>query len=384
MGRILLLLLLVAAAAHAVTPAADRPGKYLPLLKGKRVALVVNQTSMVGSTHLADFLLSRGVNVRKIFAPEHGFRGRADAGAQVKNGRDRETGLPVISLYGKHKKPTKAMLRGIDIVLFDIQDVGVRFYTYLSTLHNVMEAAAERHIPLIVLDRPNPNGHYIDGPVLKRKFRSFVGLDPVPIVYGMTIGEYAQMLNGEGWLKGAVKADLRVVKLKGYTHATPYRLPIKPSPNLPTERAVALYPSLALFEGTQFSAGRGTPTPFELYGAPGYTRKSFCFTPKPMPGASHPKHRGKCCYGVDLRSLPVERIRSQKRLNLGYLLDACRHYSDKKRFFLNSGTFLDKLAGSDRLRKQLEAGWSEAQIRKSWESDLRRFKKIREKYLLYR
>ena len=383
MGRILLLLLLVVAAAHAVTPAADRPDKYLPLLKGKRVALVVNQTSMVGTTHLADFLLSKGVNVRKIFAPEHGFRGRADAGAKLKDGRDGRTGLPLISLYGKHKKPTKAMLRGIDVIVFDIQDVGVRFYTYLSTLHYVMEAAAEQHIPLIVLDRPNPNGHYIDGPVLQRKFRSFVGLDPVPIVYGMTIGEYAKMLNGEGWLKGGMKADLRVIKLQGYTHATPYRLPIKPSPNLPTERAVALYPSLALFEGTQFSAGRGTSTPFELYGAPGYTKKSFCFTPKPMPGASSPKHKGKCCYGVDLRRVPVERIRSEKRLNLGYLLDAYRHYSDKKHFFPNSGKFFDKLAGSDRLRKQLEAGWSEAQIRKSWESDLRRFKKIREKYLLY-
>ena len=383
MGRILLFWLLVAAAANAVTPAADRPGKYLPLLKGKRVALVVNQTSMVGTTHLADFLLSKGVHVRKIFAPEHGFRGRADAGAQVKNGRDRETDLPVISLYGKHKKPTKAMLRGIDIILFDIQDVGVRFYTYLSTLHYVMEAAAKQHIPLIVLDRPNPNGHYIDGPVLQRKFRSFVGLDPVPVVYGMTIGEYARMLNGEGWLKGGAKANLRVIKLQGYTHAMPYRLPIKPSPNLPSERAVALYPSLALFEGTQFSVGRGTPTPFELYGAPGYTKKSFCFTPKPMPGATHPKHMGSCCYGVDLRDVPVTKVRSEKRLHLGYLIDAYRHYSDKKRFFSNGGTFFDKLAGSDQLRKQLAADWSEVQIRKSWQADLERFWKIREKYLLY-
>ena len=275
------------------------------------------------------------------------------------------------------------MLRGIDIILFDIQDVGVRFYTYLSTLHYVMEAAAEQHIPLIVLDRPNPNGHYVDGPVLKRKFRSFVGLDPVPIVYGMTIGEYAKMLNGEGWLKGGVTADLRVIKLQGYTHDTPYSLPLKPSPNLPTERAVALYPSLALFEGTQFSAGRGTPTPFELYGAPGYTKKKFCFTPRPMPGASRPKHQGKCCYGIDLRNVPVEKIRSEKQLHLGYLIDAYRHYNNKRKFFPNGGKFFDKLAGSDRLRRQLEAGWSEAEIRKGWQKDLERFKRIREKYLLY-
>lgn len=378
------LFLSFATAEETVVPAAVRTVLYLPMLSHKRVALVVNQTSRVGSTHLADFLLAKGVAVRKIFAPEHGFRGMVDAGAQVKNGRDRTTGLPVISLYGKYKKPTKAMLRGIDIIVFDIQDVGVRFYTYLSTLHYVMEAAAKQHIPLIVLDRPNPNGHYVDGPVLKRKFRSFVGLDPVPVVYGMTIGEYAKMLNGEGWLKGGIKADLCVIRLQGYTHDTPYRLPVKPSPNLPTERAVVLYPSLAFFEGTQFSAGRGTTAPFERYGAPGYTQKRFCFTPSPMPGASRPKHQGKCCYGVDLGSVPVEKIRSEKRLHLGYLIDAYRHYNDEKRFFLNGGKFFDKLAGSDRLRKQLEAGWSEAQIRKSWEADLEKFKKIREKYLLYR
>lgn len=256
--------------AGKITPAAERPELYLPLLKDKRIALVVNHSSLVGKEHLLDFLLKHGVKVQKIFAPEHGFRGKADAGAHIKNSFDTQTGLPIISLYGKHKKPTPADLRGIDLILFDIQDVGVRFYTYLSTLHYIMEAGMEQDIPVVILDRPNPNGHYIDGPVLQKKYRSFVGLHPVPVVYGMTIGEYAKMIKGEGWLKGGKNVQLTVVPLNNYTHQSFYSLPINPSPNLPNDRAVSLYPSLAFFEGTVISAGRGTKKPFQLYCAEEY------------------------------------------------------------------------------------------------------------------
>ncbi len=263
--------------AGKIIPAAEQPDLYLPLLKGKRIALVVNHSSLVRKGHLVDYLLKHGIKVQKIFAPEHGFRGKADAGAHIKNSRDTQTGLRIISLYGKHKKPTKADLNGIDLILFDIQDVGVRFYTYLSTLHYIMEAGEEQHIPIIVLDRPNPNGHYIDGPLLQKKYRSFVGLHPVPVVYGMTIGEYATMINGEGWLKSARKVALTVVPLANYTHRSFYSLPVKPSPNLPNDMAVILYPSLAFFEGTVISAGRGTKKPFQLYGAPKYKVKKFFF-----------------------------------------------------------------------------------------------------------
>jgi len=379
------LILLISTTLHAgkITPAADRPDLYLPQLKGKRVALVVNHSSLIGRSHLVDSLLKHNIKVQKIFAPEHGFRGKADAGAHVKNSRDRKTGLPIISLYGKHKKPTKRDLAGVDLIVFDIQDVGVRFYTYLSTLHYVMEAAAERHIPVMVLDRPNPNGHYVDGPVLQKKFRSFVGLDPVPVVYGMTIGEYARMLNGEGWLKHGVKADLTVIPLAGYTHKSSYSLPVKPSPNLPNDRAVALYPSLAFFEGTAISTGRGTAKPFQLYGAPKYTQKRFSFIPRSRPGAKYPKHRAKKCYGINLSRIPLSKIHARRSLDLSYLLDAYAHYSDKKHFFLNGGKFFDKLAGTDSLKKQIAAGVSEANIRKSWKRDLVKFRKIREKYLLY-
>lgn len=369
--------------AGKITLAADRPEIYLPLLDGKHVALVVNQSSLVGKKHLVDYLLKHGIKVKKIFAPEHGFRGNADAGAHVKNSRDRKTGLPIISLYGKHKKPTKNDLKGIDMIVFDIQDVGVRFYTYLSTLHYVMEAAAEQYIPVMVLDRPNPNGHYVDGPVLQRKYRSFVGLDPVPVVYGMTIGEYARMLNGEGWLKHGVKTDLRVIPLAGYTYRSRYSLPVKPSPNLPNDRAVMLYPSLAFFEGTAISAGRGTGKPFQLYGAPKYMRKKFSFVPQSRPGAKYPKYKGKRCYGVDLSRIDMQKYRSRGKLYLGYLRDAYRHYADKKHFFPNGGKFFDRLAGTDRLRHQIISGVPEADIRKSWEKDLVEFRKIRERYLLY-
>ncbi len=368
--------------AGKIIPAAERPELYLPLLKGKNVALVINHSSMVGKIHLADYLLKHHVKVKKIFAPEHGFRGRADAGAHIRNSRDSKTGLPIISLYGKHKKPTKKDLSGIDMIVFDIQDVGVRFYTYLSTLHYVMEVGAEQHIPVMVLDRPNPNGHYIDGPVLKKRYRSFVGLDPVPVVYGMTIGEYARMLNGEGWLKHGVKAKLTVIPLANYTHDSFYPLPVKPSPNLPNDKAVMLYPSLAFFEGTVISAGRGTTKPFQLYGAPKYRMKKFSFVPRSRPGATYPKYRGKRCYGVDLSRVNIEKERRKRKLNLGYLLNAYANYGDKKAFFLRNG-FFDRLAGTGTLRKQIVSGASEAEIRRSWEKDLWKFRKIRKKYLLY-
>ncbi len=379
---VLILSLSVSLLAKQSIPAAERPELYLSLLKGKQVALVVNHSSLVKSTHLVDFLLKKGVKVRKIFAPEHGFRGKADAGAHVKNSRDTKTNIPIVSLYGKHKKPSKQDLSGIDLILFDIQDVGVRFYTYLSTLHYVMEASAEQHIPIVVLDRPNPNGHYIDGPILRKKYRSFVGLDPVPVVYGMTIGEYAKMLNGERWLKGGAKAKLTVIPLANYTHDSFYSLPVKPSPNLPNDRAIALYPSLAFFEGTVISAGRGTKKPFQLYGAPKYRVKKFSFVPQSRSGAKYPKFKGKRCYGVDLSRSNFKKKRAKAKLNLSYLRDAYANYPDKKRFFLKN-RFIDRLAGSDQLRRQILSGDSEEVIRRSWQKDLNKFKQIRKKYLLY-
>jgi len=376
-------MLLSVLSAGKIIPAAERAKLYLPLLKEKRIALVVNHSSLVGKSHLLDHLLKHDIKVQIIFAPEHGFRGKADAGAHIKNSKDRQTGLPIISLYGKHKKPTKEDLKGIDLILFDIQDVGVRFYTYLSTLHYIMEAGAEQQLPVMVLDRPNPNGHYIDGPVLQKKYRSFVGLHPVPVVYGMTIGEYAKMINGERWLKGGKRAKLTVIPLKNYTHQSVYSLPVKPSPNLPNDRAVSLYPSLAFFEGTVVSAGRGTKKPFQLYGTPRYQIKKFSFVPKSRPGAKYPKFKSKRCYGVDLSKTDMKKERAKQKLNLGYLKDAYANTPDKKGFFLN-GKFFDKLAGTEQLRKQIRSGVSEKTIRKSWEKDLVKFKKIRKKYLLYR
>jgi len=359
---------------------AEQLDKYLPMLKGKRVALVVNQSSLVYGEHLVDVLLRKKVKIVKIFAPEHGFRGSADAGEHLKNGIDKATKLPIISLYGKHKKPTKSDLRNVDIVIFDIQDVGVRFYTYLSTLHYIMEATAQNHKPLIVLDRPNPNGNRIDGEVLNFNYKSFVGMHPVPILYGMTIGEYAKMINGEGWLKGNLKADLTIIPLKNYTHHTFYYLPVKPSPNLPNELAVYLYPSLALFEGTVFSVGRGTDKQFQIYGNPYYKNKNFSFIPYSREGAKYPKFENRRCYGVDLRS---EYININSGINLNYVIDAYNNYHNKKNFFLKN-RFFDKLAGSNNLRQQIEAGMSPKEIKKSWEKELNDFKKIRKNYLIYR
>jgi len=362
-----------------IIPASYQIKEYLPLLRGKRVALVVNHSSMVNRVHLVDLLRKKRVNIVTIFAPEHGFRGEADAGHTIKNGIDKKSGIPIISLYGKKKKPTKRDLRDVDVILFDIQDVGVRFYTYLSTLHYILEAGGRYKKRVILLDRPNPNGYYIDGDILDKRYSSFVGLDPVPLVYGMTIGEYAKMLNGEGWLSGGLKANLKVIPILNYTHNSRYTLPIKPSPNLPTAKAIALYPSLALFEGTVFSAGRGTDRPFELYGHPKYIDKSFSFTPKSTKGARYPKFKNIRCYGVNLHSKSVVK----GKIDLSYILDAYRKYPNRRDFFLKN-RFIDKLWGSSRLRKQIIEGWSEAQIRDSYRKRVDRFKKIRERYLLYK
>ncbi len=362
---------------------AERLDLYLPLLKDKRVGLVANQTATIHQTHLADVLLRKGVELTRIFSPEHGFRGKADAGAKVKGGKDPVTGLPVISLYGKNKKPKAEQLQGLDVVVFDIQDVGARFYTYISTLHYVMEACAENHIPVVILDRPNPNGYYVDGPVLNPKFKSFIGMHPIPIVHGMTIGEYGKMINGEAWLKGGIQADLTVIPCAHYNHRMAYSLPIKPSPNLPNDRSILLYPSLCLFEGTVISVGRGTDKQFQIFGHPDLPEGDFVFTPKPMPGARHPKLEGKTCKGFNLSELSLDKIRQPKQLNLTYLLRAYALFPDKKNFFLKNH-FFDKLAGSDVLRKQIEQGLTEKEIRNSWAGGLTKFKKIRQKYLLYK
>jgi len=362
-----------------IVTGAQNTVEYLSKLKSKNVALVVNQSSLVEGTHLVDRLLSEKINIVKIFAPEHGFRGKADAGQHLKNGVDSATGLPIISLYGKHKKPTRNDLKNIDVLLFDIQDVGVRFYTYLSTLHYIMESATESNIPVIVLDRPNPNGGRIDGEVLNLKYKSFVGMHPVPILYGMTIGEYALMINGEGWLKGHKRAKLQVVHLGNYTHNTPYSLPVKPSPNLPNDLSIYLYPSLAFFEGTPLSVGRGTNMQFQIYGSPYYRKTAFTFNPVSREGAKYPKYQNKKCYGVDLRG---EFITTSEGINLSYILDAYKNYRFKKKFFLKN-RFIDKLAGSSRLRQQIQAGKSAKKIKQSWQKGLKRFKTMRQKYLIY-
>ncbi len=367
---------------------AERPQIYLPLLQNKNVAIVTNQTgvlrlfdeqdSVIGRQHLVDFLLQKGISVKAIFAPEHGFRGKEDAGAKIKDGRDTRTGLPVYSLHGKHKKPQRQQLQNINMVIFDIQDVGVRFYTYISTLHYVMEACAENRIPLIVLDRPNPNGHYIDGAVMEDKYKSFLGMHAVPVVYGMTIGEYATMINGENWLPNQLKCDLKVVKLENWTHQTAYDLPIKPSPNLPNATAINLYPSLCFFEQTNVSVGRGTATPFQIYGSPylDSIKYDFQFTPKPMQGAKYPKHKGKKCVGKNLQSHAPK----LDKIELKWLIDAYQNTANKKEFFKKN---LEYLTGTKTLREQIKNGRTPKEIRESWQKELRKFKKTRKKYLLY-
>jgi len=364
-----------------VIPGAERLDQYIAQLKSKRVGVIANQTSVVGNQHLVDKLISKDINIVKIFSPEHGFRGSVDAGEKIEDGKDIKTGLPIISLYGKHKMPTLEDVKDIDIMIFDIQDVGARFYTYISTLHYVMESCVENNIKLFVLDRPNPNAFYIDGPVLEKKHKSFVGMHPVPVVYGMSIGEYAQMINGEGWLNNNVKCNLQVIKCKNWNHGKEYVLPVKPSPNLPHKDAIILYPSLCFFEGTVVSAGRGTDSPFRIFGMPEMKNTTFTFTPQSIPGASkYPKFKGKECRGVDLRKGSADIIRKSAQLNLDWLIFAYNNCPDKSTFF---NAFFDKLAGTDKLRKQIEDGMTAKQIRQSWQSDIEAFKIIREKYLLY-
>lgn len=370
-------------ASAPIMVGAARTNLYFPMIKGKKLGLIVNQTSTVGDQHLVDLLLEADMEVVKIFAPEHGFRGEADAGEEVSDGKDKATGIPIGSLYGDKKKPNAADLAGIDLLLFDIQDVGARFYTYISTMHYLMESAAENQLPFLVLDRPNPNGHYVDGPILDTAgFRSFIGMHPIPVVHGMTIGEYAQMVNGQAWLKNGSQCDLKVIPCAHYDHQTPYELPIKPSPNLPNNRSIYLYPSICFFEGTVFSLGRGTTTQFQVIGTPDFPETDFSFTPISRPGAKYPKHQDKVCYGLDLTQLVPERIRREGQLNLSYLMEVYQQYPDKDNFFLKSN-FFDKLAGNDQLIQQLKAGKSEAEIRASWEPGLSNYKAMRKQYLLY-
>ena len=394
-----------------VVPAANRTDAYLSLLQGKKVGVVANQTSVIfrstqkeiqitryelrGTkekngvisdehrsalyTHLIDSLLSLDIDIQKVFAPEHGFRGQFDAGEKVKDDVDIKTGLPLISLHGKNRKPSSAQLEGLDVVLFDIQDVGVRFYTYLSTMQLVMEACAENNIPVIVLDRPNPNAHYVDGPTMEAEHTGFLGMTEIPLVYGMTIGEYATMINEEGWLTGKNKADLTVISLENWNHQSDYSLMIRPSPNLPNDKAINLYPSMGLFEGTDINAGRGTEFQFQRYGAPFLKKERYDFeyTPKPNFGSKSPKHDGEVCFGKDLSAFP-----KMREVSLQWLLDAYQNATDKKAVFLTKG--FTKHAGTEKLQQQIEAGLSEDEIKATWQADIEKFKKIRTKYLLYK
>ena len=351
---------------------AERFDIYKRLVKNKKVGVVVNHTSLINGQHLVDFLDERKVKVNTIFTPEHGFAGKADAGESVENESTPYDNYKIISLYGDKKKPKKEDLEGLDVVLFDLQDVGVRFYTYISTMHYMMEACAENNISFIVLDRPNPNGMYVDGPVLKKEFTSFVGMHPIPVLHGCTVGELAQMINGEGWLANGVTCDLRIIPMRNYDHSLDYILPVPPSPNLPTPQAVKLYPSLCFFEGTVVSVGRGTNQPFEVIGHPRYPAL-FSFTPEPNEGAAHPKHQGRKCYGMNLSTAPAG------GLTLIYLTNFYEKL-DTDKFFV---PFFDLLAGTDELRKQIVAGFNEIEIRLTWVDDLRNYKTTRAKYLIY-
>lgn len=398
---------LLAQSDNKVIPAAERINVYLPLIKGKSVGIFANQTSMVGNTHLVDTLRSLGVNVKVIFGPEHGFRGTADAGEKVGNYTDSKTGIPVVSLYGAKRRPSAEDLKGVDVLIFDIQDVGVRFYTFISSLEEFMESAFENKVPLLLLDRPNPNGFYVDGPVLETRYRSFVGRQPVPIVYGMTIGEYAMMLTGENWMseKANAYADyfkkvekhhpdtpfhFMTIKCKQYDHKTKYVLPVKPSPNLPNIQSIYLYPSTCFFEGTVLSEGRGTPKPFQVFGHPSLPKNLYSFTPNPNEGAKNSKLYGQLCYGWDLSGTPEEVLaRIGNKIQLKWFQEAYRLFPEKDNFFLKpkSGkmeeSFIVKLSGNNQLWEQVTKGLSEEEIRKSWEPALSEFKTIRKKYLLY-
>lgn len=356
---------------------ADNHAKYLPLLKDKKVGVVTNQTGILSGSgqSIVDFFVEQKIDVTKIYAPEHGFRGTADAGELIKDGKDTKTGLPIISLYGNNKKPSAEQLKGIDVLVFDLQDVGARFYTYISSLHYIMEACAENNIPLIILDRPNPNGAIVDGPTLEKENSSFVGMHQIPVLHGMTIGEYGKMINGERWLKNGVQCDLTVIPCLNYKRDMPYSLPVKPSPNLPNDQAINLYASLCFFEGTNVSLGRGTDKQFQIYGSPELPNTGFSFTPMPNEGAKEPPLKGKVCYGEDL-----SKITKVKRLELKWLIKAYNETADKSKFFIS---FFTKLAGTKKLQEQIVAGMSEAEIRKSWEPGLAAFKQMRKKYLIY-
>ncbi len=379
---------------------ANQTERYLPLLKDKKVAIVGNQTSVIFKypnlsslqenvekiqppalqqyTHIVDSLLSENINIIKVFAPEHGFRGKADAGELVSDGKDIKTGLPIISLYGKNKKPSKDALTGLDIVVFDIQDVGVRFYTYISTLHHVMQACAEQNIPMLILDRPNPNAHYIDGPTLEPEHSSFLGMHPIPLVHGMTIGEYAQMINGEKWLEEGLTCDITIIPVKNYTHTTSYSVPIRPSPNLPNDKSINLYPSLGFFEGTTINAGRGTETQFQIFGSPDLTiaKYDYAYIPQPNFGAKYPKHQGEVCYGKNLKNTP-----HLNAIHLEWLVYAYKNSTNQEKFFNTKSFTLH--AGTQKLQQQIEEGWSITQIKKSWREGLIKYKTMRKKYLLY-
>jgi uncharacterized protein YbbC (DUF1343 family) len=378
----LLILLLLSCAAHAqITVGAAQFHKYAPLLQGKRVGVTANHTSLIDGTHLVDVLLRNGVKVVRIYAPEHGFRGKADAGASISSTKDEATGLDIVSLYGKNYKPAPEQLRGIDCMVFDMQDVGLRFFTYLSTMHYVMEVCAEQGIPVVVLDRPNPNGHYVDGALLEPEHRSFVGIHPIPVVHGMTLGELAGMINGERWLKNGVQCSLTVIPCGGYTHRSRYELPVKPSPNLPNMQAVYLYASLCFFEGTAVSLGRGTAFPFQVFGHPDFNGiYHFPFTPKAVEGATNPPLKDRQCYGVDLRHFPQAQLLHEGRIRLEWLLDAYRHFKAKDKFFL---PYFSKLWGTAHIQQLMEHGATEAEIRDSWAAGVAAFKAQRTKYLLY-
>jgi uncharacterized protein YbbC (DUF1343 family) len=356
--------------------------EFLPFLRGKRVGLVANQTSWVNGRHLIDTLISSGIAVKKIFVPEHGFRGDEEAGLKVDDSVDSKTGVPLISIYKNRNKPDSSELSDIDVIVFDIQDVGVRFFTYISTLHYVMESCAENHVELIVLDRPNPNGHYIDGPVLDSAYRSFVGMDPLPVVYGLTLGELAGMIKGECWINKCNDLKMKIIYCKNYKHSQIVNINIKPSPNLPNDLAVLLYPSLCFFEGTVISLGRGTPFPFQVYGHP--TMKSeFSFIPRSIKESINPPLRDSVCYGIDLRKTSIENIRISKKINLEYILEAYKNFERDSGFFLKNN-FIDKLAGTDHLRKQIIDHKTEAEIRESWQEDLKLYKQRSKKYIIYK
>ena len=366
---------------YSIRVGAERTAEYLPLLKGKRIGIVANHTSLINQTHLVDSLIDLNVNIVRVFSPEHGFRGNADAGERVKSNIDKKTGIPIVSLYGKNKKPTAKQIEDLDLIIFDIQDVGVRFYTYISTMSYVMEACAENKKQVLILDRPNPNGHFVDGPILNKKHQSFVGLHPVPIAHGMTIGEYAKMVNGQGWLANGTSCNLTVIKMENYDHNTFYTLPIKPSPNLPNMSSIYLYPSLCLFEGTPISIGRGTSTPFQVIGHPLLKSAAYSFTPQSMSGAKSPRLEGVECKGYNLSNFEATYTKDQGRINLSWLIDIYNKHPEKEGFFAKM--FL-LLSGTDQLKEQLEKGVAEEEIYRSWQKGLSEFKVIRKQYLLYK